>query len=163
AGPVLLAGPGVRAGLVGEAPSLLDLQDGDLKMLVDFRRVYATILEQWLALPAKAALGGGLGPPPLFPRRAGGARKDPARRGGLPGRGGASPPASSTAPGLATACCDPCRRAECAARTRRVVGRVRDKRSREGGPPDHLPGGPAGAGAAAAAPTAAAGLLRPRA
>src|SRR5262249_45171303 len=88
-------------------------------------------------------------------------RSCPAGEGSRHGR--AFPPASSTAPGLATACCDPCRRAECAARTRRVVGRVRDKRSREGGPPDHLPGGPAGAGAAAAAPTAAAGLSRPRA
>src|SRR5262249_47022782 len=58
AGPVLLAGPGVRAGLIGNAPKLLDLQDGNLKMSVDFRRVYATILDQWLALPARAALGG---------------------------------------------------------------------------------------------------------
>src|SRR5262245_61649885 len=66
AGPVLLAGPGVRAGLVGEAPRLLDLEGGDLKMSVDFRRVYATILEQWLALPAKAALGGDFEPLPLF-------------------------------------------------------------------------------------------------
>jgi uncharacterized protein (DUF1501 family) len=57
AGPVLLAGPGVRAGLIGEAPKLLDLQDGDLKMTVDFRRVYATVLEDWLGLPVKPALG----------------------------------------------------------------------------------------------------------
>jgi uncharacterized protein (DUF1501 family) len=58
AGPVLLAGPGVRAGLVGEAPNLLDLQGGDLKMTVDFRRVYATVLEDWLGLPSRPALGG---------------------------------------------------------------------------------------------------------
>jgi uncharacterized protein (DUF1501 family) len=58
AGPVLLAGPGVRAGLVGEAPRLLDLQDGDLRMAVDFRRVYASVLEDWLGLPSKPALGG---------------------------------------------------------------------------------------------------------
>jgi uncharacterized protein (DUF1501 family) len=58
AGPVFLAGPGVRAGLVGEAPRLLDLQDGDLKMTVDFRRVYAGVLEDWLGLPSKPALGG---------------------------------------------------------------------------------------------------------
>src|SRR5262249_51619263 len=53
AGPVLLAGPGVRAGLVGEAPSLLDLdpRHGDLRVGLDFRRVYATVLEDWLGLP----------------------------------------------------------------------------------------------------------------
>ncbi len=58
AGPVLLAGPGVRAGLIGEAPRLLDLQDGDLKMTTDFRRVYASVLDDWLGLPSKPALGG---------------------------------------------------------------------------------------------------------
>src|SRR5207247_2324208 len=66
AGPVLLAGPGVKAGLVGATPKLLDLQDGDLKLSVDFRRVYATILEQWLALPSRPALGGNFEPLPLF-------------------------------------------------------------------------------------------------
>jgi uncharacterized protein (DUF1501 family) len=58
AGPVFLAGPGVKAGLVGATPILLDLQDGELRMGIDFRRVYATVLEDWLGLPAKAALAG---------------------------------------------------------------------------------------------------------
>jgi uncharacterized protein (DUF1501 family) len=62
AGPVFLAGPGVRAGLVGEAPKLLDLEDGDLKSAIDFRRVYAGVLEDWLGLPSQPVLGGG------FPR-----------------------------------------------------------------------------------------------
>jgi uncharacterized protein (DUF1501 family) len=67
AGPVFLAGLGVRAGLIGEAPRLLDLDaDGNLKMKVDFRRVYATVLEDWLGLPAKAALGGAFEKLPLF-------------------------------------------------------------------------------------------------
>jgi uncharacterized protein (DUF1501 family) len=66
AGPVLLAGPGVRAGLVGEAPKLLDLQDGDLKMTVDFRRVYAGVLQDWLELPSQPALGGNFDKLPLF-------------------------------------------------------------------------------------------------
>jgi uncharacterized protein (DUF1501 family) len=48
----------VKAGLVGEAPKLLGLQDGDLKMSVDFRRVYASVLEDWLGLPSKPSLGG---------------------------------------------------------------------------------------------------------
>jgi uncharacterized protein (DUF1501 family) len=58
AGPLFLAGPAVRPGLVGSYPSLTDLQDGDLKMSVDFRRVYAAILEGWLALPSTVSLGG---------------------------------------------------------------------------------------------------------
>jgi uncharacterized protein (DUF1501 family) len=66
AGPVFVAGPGVKAGLVGAAPKLLDLQDGDLKMSVDFRRVYAAVLDHWLRLPATTALGGDFEPLPLF-------------------------------------------------------------------------------------------------
>jgi uncharacterized protein (DUF1501 family) len=60
AGPVFLAGPGVQSGLVGATPSLLDLdpKDGDLRRSLDFRQVYATVLEDWLGLPAKEALGG---------------------------------------------------------------------------------------------------------
>ena len=66
AGPVFLAGPGIRPGLVGDYPSLTDLQDGDLKMAIDFRRVYAAVLEGWLGLRSKEALGGSFEPPPLF-------------------------------------------------------------------------------------------------
>ena len=66
AGPVYLAGPGVKAGLVGEAPKLLDLQDGDLKMTTDFRRVYASVLEDWLGLPSKPSLSGDFTKLPLF-------------------------------------------------------------------------------------------------
>jgi uncharacterized protein (DUF1501 family) len=57
-GLVFLAGPHVRPGLVGKYPSLTDLSDGDLKTLVDFRAVYATILARWLDLPSEVALGG---------------------------------------------------------------------------------------------------------
>jgi uncharacterized protein (DUF1501 family) len=68
AGPVLLAGPAVKPGLVGSTPSLLELdaKHGDLKMSVDFRQVYATVLEDWLGLPAKAAVGGSFDRLPLF-------------------------------------------------------------------------------------------------
>jgi uncharacterized protein (DUF1501 family) len=66
AGPVLLAGPGVKAGLLGAYPSLTDLDDGDLKPVVDFRRVYATVLENWLGLPSQTALGGSFATLPLL-------------------------------------------------------------------------------------------------
>jgi uncharacterized protein (DUF1501 family) len=66
AGPVLVAGPSVQPGLVGTYPSLMDLADGDLKMTVDFRRVYATVLEGWLGPRSKEALGGVFESLPLF-------------------------------------------------------------------------------------------------
>ena len=58
AAPVFLLGGAVRGGLAGTTPSLTDLLDGDLKIHVDFRRVYAAVLERRLGLPAQAALGG---------------------------------------------------------------------------------------------------------
>jgi uncharacterized protein (DUF1501 family) len=66
AGPVFLAGAGVKGGLVGTTPSLLDLEDGDLKVGLDFRRVYASVLEDWLGLNAVSALGGSFERLPLF-------------------------------------------------------------------------------------------------
>jgi uncharacterized protein (DUF1501 family) len=66
AGPVFLAGPGVKAGLVGKTPSLIDLEGGDLKVGLDFRRVYASVLEDWLGLPSETALNGKFEPLPLF-------------------------------------------------------------------------------------------------
>ena len=57
AGPVFLAGPKARAGLIGETPRLGELVDGDLKWSIDFRRVYATLIDRWLGVPAEAVLG----------------------------------------------------------------------------------------------------------
>jgi uncharacterized protein (DUF1501 family) len=58
AGPVFLAGNPVRGGLVGGPPDLANLDGGDLKMQIDFRQVYATILDDWLQVDSKAVLGG---------------------------------------------------------------------------------------------------------
>jgi uncharacterized protein (DUF1501 family) len=68
AGPVFLAGGAVNGGLVGETPSLteLDPKHGDLKVNYDFRRVYAGVLENWLNLRSKSALGGEYEPLELF-------------------------------------------------------------------------------------------------
>ena len=49
AGPVFVAGPVKKPGLVGRAPALANLDDGDLRMTTDFREVYANILARWLA------------------------------------------------------------------------------------------------------------------
>jgi uncharacterized protein (DUF1501 family) len=66
AGPVFLAGPAVKGGLAGTTPDLADLVEGEPKMTVDFQRVYAGVLEDWLDLPAETALGGIFEPLPLF-------------------------------------------------------------------------------------------------
>jgi uncharacterized protein (DUF1501 family) len=57
AAPVLLLGPRVQAGVHGPYPNLQDLRDGDPKHAIDFRQVYATILDQWLGCPSAEALG----------------------------------------------------------------------------------------------------------
>jgi hypothetical protein len=50
----------LRPGLVGTTPSLVDLDPrfGDLRTGIDFRQVYATILEKWLSLPSQPVLRG---------------------------------------------------------------------------------------------------------
>lgn len=57
AAPVFLAGPSVRAGLHGPYPNLRDLDDGDPRFAIDFRRVYATLLDRWLNCPSRVVLG----------------------------------------------------------------------------------------------------------
>jgi uncharacterized protein (DUF1501 family) len=58
AAPLFLAGGGVQAGLLGEMPSLAarDLDDGDVKFNVDFRSVYATVLEKHLGVKSDPIL-----------------------------------------------------------------------------------------------------------
>ena len=59
AGPVLVAGPRVKGGtFYGDEPSLVDLDDGDLKHTTDFRSVYATVLEGIVGFDARRSLGG---------------------------------------------------------------------------------------------------------
>lgn len=55
--PMFLFGPAVKAGLHGKRPSLVDLDNDNLKMEVDFRSVYAAILEKWLGTPSEPVLG----------------------------------------------------------------------------------------------------------
>jgi uncharacterized protein (DUF1501 family) len=56
AAPLFLFGPMVRSGIIGDHPSLTDLDAGDLKYKVDFRSVYAGVLEQWLKADSKKIL-----------------------------------------------------------------------------------------------------------
>ncbi|HEY8506388.1 MAG TPA: DUF1501 domain-containing protein [Gemmataceae bacterium] len=63
---LFVIGPGAKGGPVGAHPSLADLDNGDLKHHTDFRRVYATLLEQWLGCDSAAVLGGRYEPVPLL-------------------------------------------------------------------------------------------------
>jgi len=56
---MFMAGSKVKAGLLGKYPSLApgDLINGDLKYHVDFRAVYAGVLEAWLKTPSAPILG----------------------------------------------------------------------------------------------------------
>lgn len=51
-----LGGSLKQKGLLNELPNLSDLDQGDLKFKVDFRQVYATLLENWLGVDAEQIL-----------------------------------------------------------------------------------------------------------
>ncbi|MDX2146101.1 MAG: DUF1501 domain-containing protein [Planctomycetota bacterium] len=57
AAPMMLMGSMVNAGVLTDHPSLRDLDDGDLKYGMDFRSVYAGILENWLKANSREVLG----------------------------------------------------------------------------------------------------------
>jgi uncharacterized protein (DUF1501 family) len=67
AAPMFVIGDKVRAGLHGRYPSLApqDLFEGDLKYNVDFRSVYAGVLEEWLKTKSQPILGAKFEPLPL--------------------------------------------------------------------------------------------------
>lgn len=66
AAPVFLLGKPVNGGLVGPYPDLTRLKDEDPEYKIDFRQIYATVLERWLGRPAEAVLKASFEPLPLF-------------------------------------------------------------------------------------------------
>jgi uncharacterized protein (DUF1501 family) len=92
AAPMLVVGGGVRGGLLGTYPSLTDLNDGDLRMQVDFRSVYGTVLQDWLGVSPATILGGTFptlalfGSPAPEPPPAPGAKVGVSTSRGTPGR-----------------------------------------------------------------------------
>jgi uncharacterized protein (DUF1501 family) len=55
---VLLLGGGLKQkGILNAPPDLANLQDGDLRYQLDFRRLYATVLHDWLEADDSAILG----------------------------------------------------------------------------------------------------------
>ena len=67
--PMFLVGGRVRAGVIGEHPSLTQLDAGNLRHHTDFRQVYAAILDQWLGVPSREVLGQAYEPVSILARR----------------------------------------------------------------------------------------------
>ncbi len=60
AAPIFVIGNPVRGGFYGEQPSLASTEldpAGNVKFKVDFREIYATVLERWLGADSRAVLG----------------------------------------------------------------------------------------------------------
>ncbi len=67
AAPVFLLGRPVKPGLHGPYPDLAHLDDGgDPKHAIDFRAVYASVLDRWLGIPHRDILGGAFEPVPVL-------------------------------------------------------------------------------------------------
>ncbi len=59
AAPMFVLGNSINKGIFGEPPDLKSLdQNGNLKYTVDFRSVYATVLDRWMGASSKDVLGG---------------------------------------------------------------------------------------------------------
>ncbi len=66
AAPMFLFGPMVHAGVRNAHPSLSNLDGGDLKYTVDFRTVYAAVLENWMKADSAAILERRYKPAPVI-------------------------------------------------------------------------------------------------
>ncbi len=56
--PLFIVGGKVKGGVYGTHPSLTDLDNGDLRHSIDFRSVYATVLERWLGRSPRGIIAG---------------------------------------------------------------------------------------------------------
>lgn len=66
AAPMFLVGGRLAGGLIGTPVNLDDLAEDAPRTEIDFRRVYAAALSQWLKFDARAILGADYAPLPLF-------------------------------------------------------------------------------------------------
>lgn len=68
AAPMFVLGTGVTQGIFGEPPGLNSLDaNGNLKYTVDFRSVYATVLDRWIGASSREVLGGSYGAQRFLP------------------------------------------------------------------------------------------------
>jgi uncharacterized protein (DUF1501 family) len=69
AAPLFVLGNPVNKGIYGEPSSLSNLdQNGNLKYTLDFRSVYATVLDRWMGASSKDVLGGSFGTQNFLPQ-----------------------------------------------------------------------------------------------
>jgi uncharacterized protein (DUF1501 family) len=66
ASPLFLIGGGVKGGIYGDNPVIGQEQYGNVKYSIDFRNVYATILERWLNRPSVPILSGSFATLPVL-------------------------------------------------------------------------------------------------
>jgi uncharacterized protein (DUF1501 family) len=66
AGPMFVVSGAAKGGLSGGVPDLADLDKGDLRFKIDFRRAYATLLAEVLAVDPAPVLGPGHEPLPML-------------------------------------------------------------------------------------------------
>ena len=69
AAPMFILGTPINKGIYGEPPGLSNLdQNGNLKYTVDFRSVYATVLDRWMGASSQDVLGGSFGSQNFLPQ-----------------------------------------------------------------------------------------------
>ena len=69
AAPLFIVGNPVNKGIFGEPPSLSNLdQNGNLKYTIDFRSIYATVLDRWMGASSKDVLGADFGTQGFLPQ-----------------------------------------------------------------------------------------------
>lgn len=56
--PMFLVGGGVKGGFYGTPPDLTNLQDGDIKHQMDFRGVYASVIQNWMGVDPTGIIDG---------------------------------------------------------------------------------------------------------
>jgi uncharacterized protein (DUF1501 family) len=59
--PLFIIGSNVKGGIYGDHPELTRLDDGDLRYKIDFRTIYATMLDRWLGADSRQILGASYG------------------------------------------------------------------------------------------------------
>ena len=71
AAPLFVMGSGIQDSVIGSAPHLEVPKNGDLKHEIDFRSVYASVLEDWLQCPSEPILGAEFERLPIVSRQTG--------------------------------------------------------------------------------------------
>jgi uncharacterized protein (DUF1501 family) len=66
AATLFVMGSHLEKTIVGDPPDLAVPRNGDLRHGIDFRQVYATVLEKWLQAPSREILGGSFPPLPFL-------------------------------------------------------------------------------------------------